>query len=371
MRSNHETWILVHRSTALGGAELALLHLLSFLREKGYSTALVTESKGALFDAFSKNTSTLIIPFSFPNKPISQIKLFLRHKRINKWLSNFSGTISWLSGDLYGLHTAIQLRRRDEKIFAWWQSEYRFYDHTCAQKWLRHGAAKATTLLASAPLAEHLNSTQLLPRRIEVMNPPVNVSRFEPSRYNRIELRTRLGWKSSENISLFVGRIGGGKNQIQFCQAAIKAGIPIGWRLVLVGPCDVEAVNQLQYLVASHSDCLSWLGSRDDIPELLAAADQVLFPSLLQESFGLAVCEAILMHRPFLSFSVGAIPTLLGSDCPFLLSEHSLDKMVFEWKAKVFTSDNERWLLDCANRLRIELSENNWRIQCEKALALN
>jgi glycosyltransferase involved in cell wall biosynthesis len=51
-------------------------------------------------------------------------------------------------------------------------------------------------------------------------------------------------------------------------------------------------------------DRVSWLGERDDVPELMRALDMVLLPSL-EEPFGRALIEAMALGVPVLATNVG------------------------------------------------------------------
>jgi len=54
-----------------------------------------------------------------------------------------------------------------------------------------------------------------------------------------------------------------------------------------------------------------WLGQRDDVADLLAAADVVVLPSTW-EARSLTAQQALLAGRPLVATSVGGLPALLG-----------------------------------------------------------
>ena len=76
---------------------------------------------------------------------------------------------------------------------------------------------------------------------------------------------------------------------------------------------DNEAyVAGLKRLVADAGleDRVSWLGERDDVPELVRALDVLLLPSE-EEPFGRALLEAMALEVPVVATSVGGPPELV------------------------------------------------------------
>ena len=76
---------------------------------------------------------------------------------------------------------------------------------------------------------------------------------------------------------------------------------------------DNEAyVAALQQIVAAAGleDRVSWLGEREDVPELVRALDVLLLPSH-EEPFGRALLEAMALEVPVLATSVGGPPELI------------------------------------------------------------
>jgi glycosyltransferase involved in cell wall biosynthesis len=54
------------------------------------------------------------------------------------------------------------------------------------------------------------------------------------------------------------------------------------------------------------------LGRREDVPQILAAADVVVMPSY-REAQGLAIVEALAANRPVIASNVGGIPEMIRS----------------------------------------------------------
>jgi glycosyltransferase involved in cell wall biosynthesis len=274
-----------------------------------------------LFERFTAVTDDqLVISFPYPRKPATWLLVPRFCLKVKAFLNRCTGRQVLLCGDFYELWAALLFRSSIQPVLSLWQGEYSFGDNSCVQKWLRYGAGRADKLLASAPVAEHANRTGLLPNRVHVLNPCIDETRFNPALYNRKKLRERFGWDEADQIAVCVGRIGEGKGQMWLANTFVdEARFPKTARLVIVGPGSDNDLQCLRSLEAQSHGRLSVLGPRDDIPEILAAADLAIQPGTLAESFGLAAIEACLMELPLIAFRVGALPFTLGCDYPGLV----------------------------------------------------
>jgi glycosyltransferase involved in cell wall biosynthesis len=79
----------------------------------------------------------------------------------------------------------------------------------------------------------------------------------------------------------------------------------------LAGSGAERAALQAHLEVLGLQHVVSFLGERQDIPELLAAADAVVLPSLA-ESFGFAAIEALSAARPLVVSDAGGLPEVVG-----------------------------------------------------------
>lgn len=137
---------------------------------------------------------------------------------------------------------------------------------------------------------------------------------------NREKLRQQRGWQN-QLVVLVVARLVPAKGQ-QFAIEALAQWLPqLGnVRLVLAGAGpDREKLVQLadKLGVATH---LSLLGERNDVPDLLAAADIYLQPSI-KEGFCIAFLEAMATGLPCIGTRTGAIPNMVEPGVNGLLIE--------------------------------------------------
>lgn len=149
----------------------------------------------------------------------------------------------------------------------------------------------------------------LVPGQVSLVQPSVAIDAFVAAaeRAERCRLRARLGLDGAEPVLVNVSRLAPGKGHDEL--VAMMAGVSSSWpqaKLLLVG--DGERRQQIEALVASRGlqERVCLLGSRLDVPELLALADVFVFASE-SEGFGLAVLEAMAAGKPVVAFR---LPTL-------------------------------------------------------------
>jgi glycosyltransferase involved in cell wall biosynthesis len=84
-------------------------------------------------------------------------------------------------------------------------------------------------------------------------------------------------------------------------------------QFVWVGDGEYQADLNYQLQEYQVKDKVSFLGYRQDIPNLLAAADLFLFPSY-QEGLPFAVLEAMIYGLPIVASDTGGIPEMIVNE---------------------------------------------------------
>jgi glycosyltransferase involved in cell wall biosynthesis len=97
-------------------------------------------------------------------------------------------------------------------------------------------------------------------------------------------------------------------------------GLDVPWRVVVAG-AKRDATADIEALVAERGwgERVHLLGARDDVPDLLAAADVFSMPSLW-EGLPLAVLEAMFAGLPIVASRTSGIPEAIDSDRVGLLA---------------------------------------------------
>jgi L-malate glycosyltransferase len=189
---------------------------------------------------------------------------------------------------------------------------------------LRLLASTATTVVANSEYTAR-SVRALAPRaRLEVVHNPVDLEHWNPARIDRVHARTSL--REVRERSLLLGVVAqltpwkGQDTAIEALRLLRKQGIDA--HLLLIGSAKFLArstrydngayVAGLRERIA-HADLedrVSWLGEREDVPELVSALDVLLAPSW-EEPFGRALIEAMALEVPVVATSVGGPPEII------------------------------------------------------------
>jgi len=155
-------------------------------------------------------------------------------------------------------------------------------------------------------------------RRIQskhrVLYNTVDVPRFAGGR----PIRPALGWEEEDFVVLTVAQVCHRKG-IDLLLEIARRMIPHHphLRFAVVGPAGVgeeefDAALREEASEPQFDGRVSFLGSRQAIPDILASGDVFLFPTRA-EPFGIAVVEALAAGLPVVASAVGGIPEILQS----------------------------------------------------------
>jgi glycosyltransferase involved in cell wall biosynthesis len=168
---------------------------------------------------------------------------------------------------------------------------------------------------------------------------PERLGRPGPDR--RRESRRRLGLNDNDEVLVNVGRQEFQKGH-RYLLEAIDSLVKNARLLLLIAGREGNATPQLRALSQrpTLSGRVRFLGHREDIPDLLAAADLFLFPSLY-EGFGGAVIEAMALGLPIIASDLPAIREVVEPGRNALLAQpQSPDKLASA--IETLLSDRER-----------------------------
>ena len=175
--------------------------------------------------------------------------------------------------------------------------------------WLEHLANRRTNLLVanSEAVKQDVMVREGVPgARIRVVYNGIDAERYE--RTATPQLRAELGIPSGTQVVGVVANLIHYKGHRFLFQAYQRIRASCASTMLLLagdGPCRPE----LERLAAELGivDRVRFLGTRRDIPELLALTDVVVLPSL-EEGFPNAVLEAMAAGKPVVASAVGGIP---------------------------------------------------------------
>jgi glycosyltransferase involved in cell wall biosynthesis len=168
---------------------------------------------------------------------------------------------------------------------------------------------RACVLLSGAPDLVVANARRGLeahvhrgyqPRATLVIPNAVDVDRFAPDAGRRTAMRTRFGFAQGETVFALVARVDPMKDHAGFLDVLSQHPKLRG---LLVG-AGTEALDLPTNVVA--------LGRREDVSEILAAADAIVLCSAFGEGFSNALVEGMAAGLPPIATDVGDARTIVG-----------------------------------------------------------
>jgi glycosyltransferase involved in cell wall biosynthesis len=161
---------------------------------------------------------------------------------------------------------------------------------------------------------------------VEVLYPPIAVP-DEPG--DRDGFRRRYGIAPDQACVAMAGSVTRGRGQDLLLRAmpTIRERVPGAGCLVVGDPFDrardLDYRHRLDNLVRELEieDAVNFTGAVDRIADVYAAADVVVNPARIPESFGRVACEALAAGRPVVSTRTGAVAEVLDHGRTALLVE--------------------------------------------------
>ncbi len=175
----------------------------------------------------------------------------------------------------------------------------------------RQAARKTDRLIALTRrgIEEHLQRGVGRPEQWEAIFSGIDLSPYTQAVERRASTREALGIDADEFVIGAVGRLEPVKGFAYFVEAArATAGSVPESRFILVG--DGSLADSLRAQAADLGDRFRFLGLRHDVPDLMAAFDLCVVPSL-NEGMGRVVLEAGAAGVPVVASRVGGIPEIV------------------------------------------------------------
>ena len=181
---------------------------------------------------------------------------------------------------------------------------------------LRAAIAFSQQLVAvSDPLAAHL-SRDLLIRRTRITT-IANGVRFTPT--GRSSLRGELGLTDADRLAVAVGNLYAVKGHTYLLEAVAQLSSTYPQlHVALAGRGELAGALEGQARDLGLGGRVHFLGLRQDVANVLAAADVFVLPSL-SEGLPLALLEAMFASRPIVASAVGDVPVALAGGAAGLL----------------------------------------------------
>jgi len=183
------------------------------------------------------------------------------------------------------------------------------------QRWIDRAAEAfaSTTFACSEAVADFAHRGLRYPAdKIEVVPNGIDLERFRDLP-DRDEARRALGLPLDSPILICVGSLAPHKGHEYLLEAmrAVHSEFPQA-RLLLVGKTDARRQAELETIARGTglAESVSFLGARDDVPELMAASD-VFVLSSLREGFGIVFAEAAAAGLPVVGSAIEGVPEVV------------------------------------------------------------
>lgn len=223
-------------------------------------------------------------------------------------------------------------------------------------------AREADTLIAvSVAVADRLAKTAGVPRdAVQVVHNGVELERFHPALTDAHRSRLRRDLDCDERTPLVlvpsVLRRGKGHDVLLSAIPIVQRRVPEAcfW---LAGGGELE--TELEALAGPHGEAVRLLGERQDMPELLAASDLVVLPSL-SEALPTVLMEAAAVGRPVVATRVGGTSEVVLHERTGLLVEPNDPQGLAEAITKLLT---DRALAERFGRAGRLLAEERFSVE--------
>jgi glycosyltransferase involved in cell wall biosynthesis len=171
---------------------------------------------------------------------------------------------------------------------------------------------------------------------------------------DRMKVRRELGIGHDEQLIIAVGSLVERKGHMVLLRALAQLeqeGLPKTWHVAIAGRGELEEALKSFAMEAGLVGRAHVLGHRDDVPDLLAAADIFAMPSLW-EGLPVAMLEAMFAGKPVVASACSGIPEAIESGTHGLLAPPGDQAALATALRQLLTSADLRARLGAAGRDR-------------------
>lgn len=349
----------------VGGAQKMQIFLAQSLRPLGIDLTVISLSDDAdpALVAQLKATGVQIVTFPFPRlfSPLSffQLVLYLRREKfdlLHAYLS-YSNIVGSLAGRLSGTPVIASLRNAsyDRQKYSSRTKIEDFSLKFLADRVLANGnvvGEVARIRSGKTPVDVIVNAVDLIP--------PLGED-------ERNALRLELVGGMHRPLLLSVGRLTSEKGFFDLLDAfkIVHLVRPTATLVIAGGGMLKEEKDLVAHLTELDlQNDVFLLGSRNDVPRLLAAAD-VYVNSSLREGTPVSVLEAMAAGLPIIATAVGENPFLLSREAGILVPPGQPEKLA---AAIIFLLDSPQKRIELGSAARIRIKENYERTTWSRSL---
>ena len=295
-------------ATGWGGQEIRIFQESQFVLERGHRVSLVCQSTSYLYKKSlaisSPNFNCYPLLMKSTANPFSIVSIFKILKKTKADIIHTHSSIdSWLVGSVAKLSQIPVIRSRHISI----PINNMFPNN------LLYSRIPRKIITSGEAISEVVKSVPgVNPGNVKSVSAGVDFRRFD-FKINGIKIREELGVNPGQPLIGKIGVIRGWKGYNYLLEAApiILKKFPDA-RFVFVG--NGPGFEQTKSIAKSLGleQKLTFLGHRDDIPEIMAGLDIQVLASFAGEGTPQVIPQAFAMKTPLVATRVGSIPEMLG-----------------------------------------------------------
>jgi glycosyltransferase involved in cell wall biosynthesis len=151
--------------------------------------------------------------------------------------------------------------------------------------------------------------------RVEVVPTGVDTVRFAPEAADGRRIRRELRIADATPVVGIVAVVRRRKGHVVLLEAMASAALrERGVQLLIAGEGPVRGPVEARAAELGLHGCAHFLGHREDVPDLLAACDVVVLPSILGEGVPQTILQALALRRPVVASDVAGIRQVVRHD---------------------------------------------------------
>ena len=362
---SHDLTVIIGRLDT-GGAESQLLRLLPGLLIRGWSvTVLTLANEGELAAAMrargvcvrAPTGARLVAPFPQPARRILTLPLAVVHLW-RELRARRGGILNFVLPEAYIIGMVVAMLCRSDGVLVMSRRSLNRYQRRYPLiSWFERLLHRRVNFAVAnnAMAREELAREGIPAGRIKHVPNGVDLGRFAASPERRAA-RKSLDLPEDAFVIVVVANLIPYKGHRVLLDALAVVGddMPTVWRLLCVGrDCGIGTALRAQSQRLELDDNVVWLGLRNNIPELLAAADIGILPSL-EEGMPNAVLEYMAAALPAVATDVGGVREVVEHGVTGVLVPPDDSAVLGRAIADIATDAAQRDAMGTAGRRRAE-----------------
>ncbi len=294
---------------------------------------------------------------------------FLRKEKANVLITYHFGSDIW--GTIFGRLAGVPVIISNRRDIGFWRRKYHLWAYWLINRWVDTIVTNSFTGKEIIMREEGVKDD-----KVTVIYNGVDIDRFTGN-FIRDKVKERLGFSSDDFIVCCVGNLRSVKGHSYLIEAApgiIKEFPNTKFMIVGSGPEEGFLANEVKRL--GLTDAVVFLGSRDDIPEMISIADICALPSL-SEGFSNAILEYMAAGKPVIATKSGGNPEIIEDGINGMLVdpansaqiEEAIKGLINDSKKRIGIAESA--FVKVKNKFKLSLMVTNYENLLKEKTGLN